>query len=70
MAIRELLPDNIVMMAHLEALPEAEGGAQDMPQQRKVLSLLTWVASFVMCVANMAEKHLVKVRSSWHICTC
>ena len=34
-------------MVHLEALPGAAGGAQDMlqdmPQQREVLSLLTWV---------------------------
>ena len=49
MAIWELLPDNIALMEHLEALPGAAGGAWDMPQQREVPSLLIWVASFVMC---------------------
>ena len=70
MAMKELLLDNIVLMEHLETLPGAAGGPQDMPQQREVLSLLTWVVSFVMCMANMAEKHLEKVKSSWHTCVC
>ena len=50
-------------MAPLEALPGAAGGAQDMPQQREMPSLLTWVASFVICVANVAEKHPEKLKA-------
>lgn len=55
-AMRELLPDNIALMKHLEVLPGAAGGSRDMLQQREVPSLLTWVASFVMYVAIVAEK--------------
>ena len=50
-------------MAPLEALPGAAEGTQDMPQQREVLSLLTWVASFVTHVANVAEKHPEKLKA-------
>ena len=46
-AMRKLLLKKIALMVHLEALPGAAGGAQDMlqdmSQQREVLSLLTWV---------------------------
>ena len=59
-ALRKLLLDNIVLIA----LPGAAGEAWGMPQQREVSSLLTWVASFVMCVAIVAEKHLEKVKPS------
>ena len=62
-AMRELLPDNIALMEHLEALPGAAGGSRDMPQQREVPSLLTWVASFVTYVAIVAEKWPEKIKS-------
>ena len=63
--MRELLPDNIVLMADLEGLPEAAGGAQDMPQQRDAVTAdLGGIMHFVMCVAIVTEKHLEKVKPS------
>ena len=63
--MRELLPDNIALMDHLEALPGAAGVAafgRDPPKQREVPSLLTWVASFVTYVVIVSERHPEKVK--------
>ena len=69
--MRELLPDNIALLRHMEALdspniqvPRATGTR---PRLREVNSLLSWVLCYVTYVAVLSEAHpsLVKSRLAY-----
>ena len=65
--MRELLPDNIALLRHMEALnspnsptPQAIGAR---PRMREVSSLTSWTLCFVTYLAVLAEAHPNLVRS-------
>ena len=65
--MRELLPDNIALLRHMEALDSPNSlvsratGAR--PRLREVNSLISWVLCYVTYVAVLAESHPGLVRS-------
>ena len=65
--MRELLPDNIAILRHMEALdspnPLAPRATGARPRLREVSSLISWVLCYVTYVAVLSESHPNLVRS-------
>ena len=61
--MRELLADNIKMMAHLESLPAGSQAIQaSSSHQREVPNIQSWVCAFCSYIAIVAEVHPHRVR--------
>ncbi len=55
--MRDLLPDNMALGEHLEALPTCLGQPHRQAEQREVGSLITWISSFATYVAVISQTH-------------
>ena len=58
--MRELLPDNIALSEHMEALP-SHSTRERVPHQWEIGSLLTWISFFATYVAVVSELHPERV---------